>query len=220
MEPNFWLDRWAKNEIGFHQAKINPYLQKFWPSIAVPKGATVFVPLCGKSMDMHWLREQGYRVLGVELARSAVKDFFDALKLSATVSQRGRFECWEADGYTLLCGDFFDLTASDLANVAAVFDRAALIALPPAVRERYVRKLRDILPAGAATLLVTLTYTQQERNGPPFSVDEQEVRKLYASHRIEKLRDVDVLNLEENARFKQGGLTRLSEQTYRITPVE
>ncbi len=216
MEPTFWLERWTKNEIGFHQAGINPYLQKYWSNLAAPPGSTVFVPMCGKSMDMRWLRQQGYRVLGVELAKTAVKDFFAEQQLNPTITQHGSFERWEADGYTLLCGDFFALTTNDLANVTTVFDRASLIAMPPAMREQYAKKIHEIVSTNAMTLLVAITYPQQEMRGPPFAVSEEEVRRLYANHRIEKLLDIDVLNLEDNARFKQRGMTQMSEQVYRI----
>lgn len=218
MQPPFWLERWAKHEIGFHQAEINPYLQRYWPHTAIPRGATVFVPLCGKSLDMRWLCEQSYRVLGVELARDAIKEFFDEQKLEARVSQEGPLERWQADSYTLLCGDFFALTTRDLQDVSAVFDRASLIALPPDMREQYAAKMKAIVPSAASTLLVALTYPQHEMRGPPHSVPEDEVRRLYADRQIEKLADLDVLDQPENARFKQRGVTKATEQVYLLRP--
>ena len=218
MEPAFWLERWTKNEIGFHQPDVNPYLRQYWSRLSAKNDSTVFVPLCGKSLDMRWLREQGHHVLGIELAQSATKEFFAELKMNPTVTQVGSFEQWRAGGYTLLCGDFFALTARDLNDVSAVFDRASLIALPPEMREQYAAKMKEIVPASAPTLLVSLTYPQHEMRGPPHSVPEDEVRRLYADRQVEKLADLDVLDQPENARFKQRGVTKATEQVYLLRP--
>ncbi|HMN44553.1 MAG TPA: thiopurine S-methyltransferase [Povalibacter sp.] len=216
MTPQFWLDRWSSNEIGFHQRSVNEYLQRYWPQLNVPPGTTVFVPLCGKSLDMHWLRERGHRVIGVELAHQAVADFFSEWGVTPEVGQAGPFERWRAQDIELLCGDFFDLTAADLAGVRAVFDRAALIALPPDLREAYAAKLHDVLPPGTPTLLVTADYPQQEMSGPPFAVSDAEVRKLFGAGRVQPLAERDILQRPENERFRQRGLTRLIERVYRI----
>jgi thiopurine S-methyltransferase len=217
MDRQFWLERWEQRQIGFHQADVNRYLTAHWSSLGVPPGGTVFVPLCGKSRDMWWLHEQGHPVLGIELSRAAVQEFFAGQQLDPRVTATGPFEAFEAPGYRLLCGDFFELTAVDLQGVRAVFDRAALIALPPAMRPRYVAHLAAILPPQAPTLLVTISYPQQQTPGPPFSVPEDEVRQLYSARRVEKLQDQDVLALAENARFRERGVARMSEQAYRIS---
>lgn len=217
MDAAFWLERWDKKQIGFHQQDFNSYLQTYWSTLQVPESAAVFVPMCGKSRDMQWLRERGHRVIGVELARVAVQEFFEEQALTPHVERVGSLERWEAPGYTLWCGDLFEMTASLLEGVAAVFDRASLIALPPHMREDYVRHMTAIVPAAAATLLIALTYSQQEMKGPPFSVNEFEIRRLYAGYRVEKLADVDILWQSENARFRERGLTAMSEQVYRVT---
>lgn len=216
MNAPFWLERWSRNEIGFHQRSINEYLQRYWPSLEVPVDATVFVPLCGKSLDMHWLRERGHRVIGVELARQAVAAFFSEWGVTPQIVRTGAFERWRAQGIELLCGDFFDLTPDDLAGVRAVFDRAALIALPPDLRAAYARKLLDILLPGTPTLLVTADYPQHEMSGPPFSVSDAEVKELFGAERIAPLAETDILQRAENDRFRQRGLTRLVERVYLV----
>lgn len=217
MDAAFWLERWNKKQIGFHQQDFNPYLRTYWPTLHVPAEAAVFVPMCGKSRDMQWLRERGHRVIGVELASVAVREFFEELSLTPRVERVGPLERWEAQGYTVWCGDLFDMTASHLEGVGGVFDRASLIALPEPMRADYVRHMTAIVPVAAPTLLVALTYSQQEMSGPPFSVNELEIRRLYAGYRIEKLADVDVLWDRENERFRERGLTAMSEQVYRVT---
>lgn len=215
MQPNFWLERWTRDQIGFHQHDINAMLQAHWPALAVAHSAKVFVPLCGKSRDMLWLRARGHEIIGVEFIQKAVRDFFADNALAPVVSGQPPFERWEAEGITLLCGDFFDLAAIDLRDVGAVYDRASLIALPTEMRARYVEHMRTILPPGIETLLITLSYPVNEMNGPPFAVSDTEVRALYdQAFTVEHLAARDVL--AESAQLRARGLTALTEQAYRL----
>ena len=179
MHPDFWHQRWQQNQIGFHQSTPTPLLQKHWPALGVPAGARVFVPLCGKSLDLAWLAAQGHRVLGVELSQLAIEQFFTEHGLQPGIEDSRYGTHFRAGEIEIICGDAFGLDASILADCAAVFDRAALIALPPDLRRRYVEELQARLPAGCRGLLITLEYAQAERDGPPFAVPEQEVRELY-----------------------------------------
>ena len=215
MKAEFWRERWKQNQIGFHQLGINPHLQEFWTRLGVSAGSVVFVPLCGKSRDMLWLRGQEYVVLGVEISPIAVKSFYTENRLKPKTSPHGPFERWETDKLTILCGDFFDLKAEDLVGVAGVYDRASLIALPPIMRERYTRHLDAVLPFEAKILLVTMEYPQEEMQGPPFSVIEEEVHNLYGDrYAIERLSDTDVLN--DNPRFRDRGLTWLNSKVFQL----
>lgn len=216
MHEDFWQERWARNEIGFHLREVNPYLQRHWPDLGLAVGAQVLVPLCGKSLDMAWLAGQGYRVLGVELAESAVIAFFAEQELTPEVDQYGAFRRYRAGAVELLCGDFFALQAADVADCSGLYDRAALIALPEGMRERYAAHLAAILPSGCAGLLVTLDYPQAEMSGPPFAVDEALVAQLLTEQQwtCELLEQADVLG--QNWRFLQRGLTRLDERAYRL----
>ena len=216
MHEDFWQERWARNEIGFHLREVNPYLQRHWPDLGLAAGAQVLVPLCGKSLDMAWLAGLGYRVLGVELAESAVIAFFAEQELTPEVDQYGAFRRYRAGAVELLCGDFFALQAADVEDCSGLYDRAALIALPEGMRERYAAHLAAILPSGCAGLLVTLDYPQAEMSGPPFAVDEALVAQLLTEQQwtCELLEQADVLG--QNWRFLQRGLTRLDERAYRL----
>lgn len=215
MEPAFWHKRWADNQIGFHQMQVNPYLQAHWPALALARGSRVLVPLCGKSLDLAWLAGQGYRVLGVELSRRAVEGFFREHGLEPEVSQRGGFEVWRCAEVEVWCGDFFALQAQDLADCAGVYDRAALIALPPEMRLRYMRLLAELLPTGCQGLLVTLDYEQALLAGPPFSVADDEVRQGFAGWRVEVLEVLEII--QESPKFAQAGAASLLERVYRIS---
>lgn len=215
MDSTFWHDRWARNQIGFHLPGVNPYLQRHWPGLGLAIGARVLVPLCGKSLDMVWLAEQGYRVLGVELSEKAVEEFFQEQRLTAQVSQRGNFKVYQADAIELWCGDFFQLRRADVAGCTALYDRAALIALPPPTRERYVAHLQAIAPQVQDGLLISLDYEQALKAGPPFAVSDDEVRGLLGVRwRLSVLEQRDIL--AESPKFAQDGVTRLEERVYQL----
>lgn len=216
MDSGFWHDRWAENEIGFHQDDINAHLTAFWDKLTLPvKGATVFVPLCGKSLDMMWLLDRGYKVLGVELSPLAIEQFFEENNLVPSITKLGEFACWQADNISILVGDFFHLQREYLGEIDAVYDRASLVALPPEMRAEYVEHLHTLLQDGTQTLLLTLEYHQHEIEGPPFSVHEDEVRELYAGSRhIELLYTQDLL--PEKPKFQRAGATKLLEKVYQL----
>ena len=214
MNPEFWHQRWAEHQIGFHQSTPTPLLQKHWQALGVPAGARVFVPLCGKSLDMAWLAAQGHRVLGVELSQRAVDDFFAEHGLQPEVETTRYGVHHHAGGIELICGDAFALDAGLLHDCVAVFDRAALIALPPALRARYARNLYAALPRGCRGLLITLEYPQLERAGPPFSVREDEVHALYDGEWNIELRERRPIPPEHPGFV--GGVSRVDTAVYAL----
>ncbi|NEV61352.1 thiopurine S-methyltransferase [Thiorhodococcus minor] len=217
MEPEFWLERWQRREIGWHLNEINSHLQDHWHKLDLPKGSPVFVPLCGKTLDLLWLVSQGYQVVGVELSQIAVEELFAEHRLTPAISREGHFLRYCVDELSVLCGDFFELESRDLSGVEAVFDRASLIALPPSMRPGYAARMGQLFPNGVDTLLVTLSYDQDEMTGPPFSVHRTEVERLYGeTYRIERLASFDAL--AESPHFQQRGLTALREEVYRLRP--
>lgn len=216
MEPKFWQERWARNQIGFHLPEVNPYLQRHWPQLALAQGAQVLVPLCGKSLDLMWLASHGLRVLGVELSEQAVKAFFSEQNLVPRITRRGVFSVYQADLIEVWCGDFFALDAEAVADCAALYDRAALIALPPLMRARYAEHLHQLLRPGCQGLLITLDYDQTQKAGPPFAVTDDEVKVLFGSQwTLGLLEEQDILG--ESWKFVQDGVTQLDERVYQMT---
>ncbi|MCF7534051.1 thiopurine S-methyltransferase [Pseudomonas petrae] len=215
MEPRFWHERWAINQIGFNQASVNSHLLRLWAELTAMPGERVLVPLCGKSIDMIWLLNQGFHVVGAELSEIAVAGFFSENGLQATIEERGAFKVHRTERCEIWCGDFFALKPEDIGDCTAFYDRAALIALPPDLRWRYVKQLNHLLSNDACGLLVTLDYDQSLIAGPPFSVDEDEVLQLLSPDwRVKRVADLDVL--EQGVKFKQAGATSLMEYAYRL----
>lgn len=216
METGFWHNRWENNLTGFHLDDVNPHLRENWSVLNLPAGSRVFVPLCGKSLDLIWLAEQGHQVVGVELSPLAAEAFFSENKLIAERQQVGDLELWQSEKISLFCGDFFALTTEILGQVDAVYDRASLIALPPAMRQDYAEKMTE-LAQSAPKLLVTLEYEQSKMDGPPFSVSEDEVRTLYqAKYQVKQLTAQDVLG--DNEKFRDKGLDFMNECIYQLSP--
>jgi len=216
MKKEYWLDRWEREETGFHQDMVNPYLLKYWRTLPLADGSKVFVPLCGKSRDMLWLHEQGHTVLGVELSPLAIQAFFKEAGLKPRHLANEKFGQFAADDIIILHGDFFDLSKNELMNVRAVYDRASMVALPPNMRKRYVHHMLHILPPATQILLVSFDYPASEMSGPPFAVSPDEVKSLYYKKaEIRLLAQIDVL--QQNPRFQQRGLSRLQESIFLLT---
>lgn len=217
MTPEFWLQNWQDNKIGFHQQQTNSHLTTFWQHLNLLPNCRVFVPLCGKSLDLLWLGQQGYSVVGVEISGRAVGDFFTENGLKPNSFELDCFHCHKTEHLTLMQGDFFNLSPQHVDNVGGVFDRASLVALPVELRQQYAQHLKNILPCLAKILLVTFEYNQAEMAGPPFSVRETEVHKLYGdTYGIELLLKQEVLDIYPH--FKTAGLTSLQEKVYLLTP--
>ena len=188
MNPEFWQTRWQEKRIGFNQSEVNPLLMKHFNHLNLPAGSRIFVPLCGKSIDMVWLAAQGYDVIGVELVETAVQEFFAEQNISPTVHQHldnPAVKYYQGplaeQTVTLWVADIFALTAEDIGGVDAVYDKAALIALPANMRPQYSEQIRQ-LSRNTSQILLTLNYDQNKKDGPPFSISGPQVQQYYGSH--------------------------------------
>ncbi len=181
-DNQLWLQSWRDSHTDFHQATVNRHLVRFWSSLGLLPGARVFVPLCGKSLDMVWLASQGYQVIGVELSPVAVRAFFKENRIQPKRRTVGALTLWESPRISIFCGDFFSLEGKDLGDIAAVFDRASLTALGEDIREAYLAHMRRIVPAACKILLLTTEEPEDgEVEDQPFA-EADEITGLYAKH--------------------------------------
>lgn len=215
MEKSYWLERWESNRIDFNQAQASAYLERYWSKLNLKQGANVFVPLCGKSIDMLWLANHGYRVVGVELSLDAAKQFFNENNLEYTTKQENDFSVFQHAAITIYVGDFFKLQSEQLGQIDAIYDRAALIALPADMRKAYSQKLSTLFNKVPPTLLVTVTYDQNQMPGPPFSVDEAEVVGLYPGYKITHCHEEEFTEIPEH--LAQKGLTAAFEHVFLLS---
>ena len=178
MKLDFWHQRWLNKEIGWHRDDVHPLLDNIGESFFT-KGSCIFVPLCGKSLDMVWLAEKGYEVIGSELSEIAVEDFFKEQRLQATIRLVDGFKLYEAGVYKIYQGNFFDLKADYLSACEYYYDRAAVVALPENMRSDYVKKIQQLFKKGSKSLLISLSYLSETRQGPPFSLQPNEIKNLW-----------------------------------------
>ena len=188
MNPEFWQTRWQEKRIGFNQSDVNPLLIKYFSELNLPVGSRIFVPLCGKSIDMVWLAHQGFDVVGIELVESAVQEFFIEQDIAYTITEHDKhpnIKCYQGkiseQTIDLWIADIFALSSDDIGHVDAVYDRAALIAMPAELRTQYSQQVIN-LSQNAPQLLLTLNYDQNERAGPPFSISQEQVQQYYGNY--------------------------------------
>lgn len=192
MDAQFWHDRWQEGRLGFHEGRVNRMLEAYIGRLALEPGQRIFLPLCGKAYDIPWLLSKGYRVAGAELSEIAVRDLFAEIGTDPEVTELGDHRRYAAQGIDIFVGDIFELSAGTLGEVDAVYDRAALVALPEDMRGRYAAHLAAITDH-APQLLVTFEYDQEAMEGPPFSITEPEVARCHgARFGIEILADENV----------------------------
>ena len=210
--PEFWHNKWAANQIGFHLEDVNPLLVEFWKETEPSYEKSVFVPLCGKSEDLIWLASKHEDVQGVELSQIAVRAFFSEHFYTPTVTQiNGQHELYQFDELSVYTGDYF---TAPIQPVDIIYDRASLVALPAEMRVQYVERLKQLLQPGGKILLVTLDYDQDEMAGPPFSVPKLEIDQLFAGYKITLLNQ-DIAD-DEHPKIAKKGLSRFSEEVYLI----
>jgi thiopurine S-methyltransferase len=180
MEANFWHDKWARGDIAFHQQQANPFLVAHMDALHLAKGDRVFLPLCGKTLDIAWLLGHGFRVAGAELSELAINELFQSLGVPPQIEKRSSLLHYRAEQIDIFVGDIFDLSAEMLGPVDAIYDRAALVALPLETRKQYTRHLMDITDT-APQLVITYEYDQSLVEGPPFSINADEIRQHYSA---------------------------------------
>lgn len=215
MNKEFWYQKWQVKDIGFNQSQPNRLLQRYISLLNLKPGSGIFVPLCGQSIDMLWLAEQGYLVTGLELSPIACEAFFGDHKLPMEIVEIDEYRLYCGDRITIICGDFFKLVPAILNNIDAIYDRAALIALPNELRKQYARLLMNCLGSTGTMLLLSLTYCPNMMETPPFSVTEDEIRALYGADF-----DIDLLYeepCEVPAHLKVKGVKKASEQAYLLS---
>lgn len=188
MQPDFWHKKWQESDIGFHNSDAHPLLVKHFPALGLAAGSRVFLPLCGKTLDIHWLLAQGFQIVGAELSPIAIEQLFNELGVTPEITQRENLQHYRAPNIDIFVGDIFNVTASLLGQVDAIYDRAALVALPFDMRTRYTSHLKAITH-NAKQLMICFVYDQSQLAVPPFSISDDEVKAHYNSDHILKLLD-------------------------------
>ena len=213
-----WLEFWENSEINWHSDAVTQELEEYLEWLKLEPGDKVFFPLCGKSLDMIYILNQGFSIIGVELSEIGIKQFFHENGLEFTISQVGEFDLYSGINIEIYCGDFFSLTSKHLCDVKAVFDRKSLIALDRNLRQKYVKHLNDIMSLGVRMLLITLHYPQHQMSGPPFSVDKSEVESLFSmTFKYQELKAFQ--DIENRSKLVRAGIDYIDNAAYCLQKV-
>ncbi|MBZ9557902.1 MULTISPECIES: thiopurine S-methyltransferase [unclassified Modicisalibacter] len=216
MEQAFWHDRWHKGQLGFHLPFVHPILTRYLPAYDLPEVAGVFVPLCGKTLDIGWLLAQGHRVIGAELSERAVSELFVELGVEPHIEAWKGGRCFRHGDLTVFQGDIFALEPGEVGAVDLVYDRAALVAMPAPMRKSYVAQVSS-LSDDAPQLLISFEYDPREMDGPPFPVLPDELERLYTGpHALAELSRKDVI--AHQPAFREAGVTRFVEVAWQLLP--
>ncbi|GGF55964.1 thiopurine S-methyltransferase [Terasakiella brassicae] len=213
MEHHFWQDKWDNNKLGFHEGRPNELLTNYFHTLHLSPNQSVFLPLCGKTRDIAWLLGHGYRVVGAELIESAIIQLFEELEITPTRTDQGDLIHYSASNIDIFVGDIFHLKAEQIAPIDAVYDRAALVALPESMRRQYTKHLMTLTHC-APQLLITYEYDQDLVQGPPFSIHPEEVHHHYdAFYTFELLDRIDVDGGVHGKHKAQESIWRLEKKT-------
>lgn len=206
MELSYWQSRWKKGNTGFHMENGYAGLREHWKTLALPQFPTVLVPLCGKSEDMRWISEQGGSVIGAELSEIAAGQFFSSHKQTPEVTSFANFKIHSFGNIEIWCGDFLKLPNHKMPFFDLIYDKSALVALPPRMRPHYVEKIKSLAGLQTRILLHGFSYNQHEMNGPPFSIPVSEINALYGDTFSEIVLEKNSLDTEKYQKFKKRGL--------------
>lgn len=215
MEDSYWLEKWKKNDIAFHEQDINADLIDYFDKLNLKPGDCILVPLCGKTKDMLWLHEKGFHVIGVELSPIACSDFFAGLNITPHVTKQSKFTKYQYNNIELLCGDLFNLTSSDLPMIHTVYDCKALIALPSNLRKKYIDHIVKCIGTKIRILLLT-RETRCQVKPPPFPINKAEVDLLYGSYfDVQLLKCASITNIPD--RLVKKGYAEMTESVYLLS---
>lgn len=213
MEHSFWRERWEDGRTAFHEVEGNALLREHWPALVARHAARgvnvhsrVLVPLCGKTNDLTWLRRFGHEVVGVEFVESAAVAYFAERGVTPRRFERGGAVCYEHDGVSIWVSDFFAVASAHVGTFDLVYDRAALVAIAPDSRQRYIDRLALLSNPGAGLFLISFEHDFD--SGPPFSAHGVQ-DWMAPAFNLERLVANDILDSEP--RFKERGATYMIE---------
>ena len=206
MELSYWLSRWKKGHTGFHMEMGYPGLSAHWPILPIPQNPVVFIPLAGKSVDIHWIAEQAQKVVCCEISPIAIEQFFHQFEMDFSISHFASFDIYHSQNIEFWCGDFMKLPDDKIGELDLIYDKASLVALPQKMRVPYSNKLASFMSDKTKILMHLLSYNQSDMTGPPFSVPPEEVKRLFPDNFELILLEKNTLSIHKFEKFLNRGL--------------
>ncbi|XP_052776657.1 probable thiopurine S-methyltransferase [Mya arenaria] len=225
MSVNDWDYRWSLGQTKFHMPKVHPMLQKHMDRLTQGNNkASVFVPLCGKTLDMKWLLDEGYEVIGNGFADSACRRFFEEHNIPYTSTpltgtEGVLYEAKDGTPIKLYRCDCFHLSSNLCGRFDCIWDRAGFVALPVKDRIRYARVMVELLKKDGRYLLDCFLVDNSVFGGPPFNCDQNDVEIAFGKLcKVEKLDTNDAFTKWQEAwgkeSFIEWGIDSFIEDVY------
>jgi thiopurine S-methyltransferase len=211
-----WAGYWAEGRTGFHRSAVHEVLERHWERLAPTADRRVLVPLCGKTLDLPWLASRCAEVVGSEWVEQAVQTFFAEQGLSPDKVALAEHQRYSSANLSLVQGDFMTLQASEIGRFEACWDRAAMVALPQQVRDRYVPSLVSLMQPGGRILLVTYDTEKPIEEGPPYCVRPGEAARRYAAFGQVTLLESIEHTPENNPKVREKGLPWMREDVFLV----
>ena len=206
MELSYWLSRWNKGHTGFHMEEGYSGLRSHWSKLPIPSNPVVLIPLAGKSIDIQWISERAQKVICSEISSAAIEQFFNEHKMTFTQSEFASFHIYQSKNIEFWCGDFMKLPEKKIGKLDLIYDKASIVALPEKMRQTYAKKISGLSSGNTKILMHLLSYDQSEMTGPPFSVDSNEVKRLFSDNFDIQLLEKNSLNIQKFEKFLNRGL--------------
>jgi len=203
-----WKDRWDAGQIGFHKSDVHQTLVKYIDKL-FPNGnkGKIFVPLCGKTVDMKWLADNGIDVIGLDAVRVSLEQFYsehnieNSVEKCADLGQEAEVFKSSDNKIRLYCADMFKFSPDIEGTFDAIWDRGSLVAIYRKDVPTYAEIIKKLLKPGASCLVEVFEYDVSIFDGvdnpqkppPPHPVLEEELRRLYEP-------DCSVEQLDRNER--------------------
>ncbi len=214
---NLWKERWINGKTGWHGSEVNSNLIKHIHSIEPLNNAKILVPLCGKSLDMEWLAAKGASVVGVDLVREPLEQIFqDRNSVVQEDSIQGIAKLSD-ETLTVFHANIFDFNLDIDGPFDIIYDRAALVALSPENRERYVNHSLELLKPNGRILLITYDAPKKDLEGPPFPVRKNSVPTLFSAASQCTLLNQYTVTSDEEPRLKERNLDWSRTEVWLIT---
>lgn len=207
-EDKFWHQAWEDGRTRFHLSEYNTNLVKFFPSYSFKQKNSCLVPLCGKTLDMHFLADHFENVVGVDIVKMPLEQFFSDHQINSHEEPKNK--SINGRNITLYERDFLNDNLAELKQFDFIYDRASLVAIEPKLRPKYVQQIKNFFHQD--TILHLATFEREiHGGGPPYDLTPDEVREYFNDFNIEML-------IDESRDFedREGNLHKTFQKVFKI----
>lgn len=203
----FWQEGWDKGFTGFHQSEYNPVMKSYFADKELV-GKNILVPLCGKSKDMFYLASKGANVIGVEVVKSPIDEFFHENHIDYTCVGN----LYKSKGLngeiSIYHADFFDIKLDE--RIDFLYDRASNVALPECMRnDQYYPAIKRLISSETQILLLTMDHNGARDFGPPYPVSKEETLLNYPRLKLNSAKEIKSMD-----RFIEAGIPKTKRMVW------